>query len=138
MANRVQILDKIERNLEQIGLAPVRNSAEVLTVGNLIVRYENADIASPMGGVSDAASPFLGIGTANPGVIAISGLLDADAALADLFVDANDYRVLARCTSFANDVILRAGDTATATDSVGAGAELARLEGHPDLLGLGQ
>ena len=138
MGNRVQILDKVQRNLESIGLAPTRSSADVLTIGNLIVRYEDADIQSPMGGVSDAASPFLGIGIANPGVVTLSGLLDADAALADLFVDIDDYRVLSVCKGFANDIVLKAGNTASAAATNGTGAELGRLEGHPDLIGLGQ
>lgn len=138
MGNRVQILDKVQRNLEQIGLTPTRTGANVITIGNLIVRYEDADIQSPMGGVNDGSAPFLGIGIANPGVVTLSGLLDADATLASLFVDIDDYRVLSVCKGFANDIVLKAGNTATAADTNGTGAELGRLEGHADLLGLGQ
>ena len=74
MANDVQILDKIQRNLEQIGITATRSGSK-LTAGNVKIQYEAADILSPMGGIDDTINPYLGIGVANPGVIVVSGLL---------------------------------------------------------------
>ncbi len=133
MANDVQILDKIQRNLEQANITVARSGSK-LEAGNIKVQYESAVIESPMGGIDDSSSPFLGIGIANPGRIIVSGLLDADSAIADIIADETDLRVLRVCTGFANTVAVKAGRT---DDSILA-ADLAVLEGHVDLLGMGQ
>jgi len=133
MANDVQILDKIQRNLEQIGITVTRTNTKV-EAGNIKVQYEAADIQSPMGGVSDAASPFLGIGIANPGQIIVSGLLDADTTIAAIIVDDTDLRVLRVVSGHGNTIKVKAGRT---DDSILA-ADLAVLEGHVDMLGMGQ
>lgn len=127
MANSVQVLDKIKRNLDAVGVSATRNATSVTAAG-LTISYVDASIQSPMGGVSDASSPFLGIGIANPGSIKIKGAAGEN-TIAGIFVNAADLAVLACCTRFANDVVVEAGDTT---------AELARLAGHPDLKMMGQ
>lgn len=123
MANDVQILDKIQRNCEQVAIAVTRVSSEELTAAGLTVVYEAADILSPMGGVSDANTPFLGIGTANPGIIVIEK--------ANLNMSADELRMIRIAAGHANDISIR-------TDKADSATELARLEGHVDLLGMGQ
>lgn len=127
MANSVQVLDKIKRNLDAVGVSATRNATSVTAAG-LTISYVDASIQSPMGGVSDASSPFLGIGIANPGSIKIKGAAGEN-TIAGIFVNSSDLAVLACCARFANDVIVEAGDTTT---------ELARLAGHPDLKMMGQ
>ncbi len=127
MSNSVQVLDKIKRNLDAVGVAATRNSTSVTAAG-LTISYVDAAIESPLGGVNGNASPFLGIGIANPGSIKIKGAAGEN-TIAAIFVAAADLAVLACCTRFANDVTVEAGDTAT---------ELARLAGHPDLKMMGQ
>ena len=140
MANRDAILSKIKRNLEMRGITVDVDSVSATTgyrylqVNNITIHYESADIASPMGGVSDAASPFLGIGTANPGNVIIAGLLDADAAIADVLVDEEDLQVLRICSGFANDIKIKAGRT----DLSILAADLAVMPGSADFNGLGQ
>jgi hypothetical protein len=112
MANSVQILDKIQRNCQQRGITVSRPSAELLIAAGIEISYQVADIATPMGGVDPSVSPFLGIGIANPGKIA----LDKDpASLVEL-------RVLRIVCGHANTVVIPAGE----------------LEGHADLNGMGQ
>ena len=69
MANRVQILDKIERNCKQLGIVTSRSDANTLVAGGITITYTDAVIQAPMGGIDDKTSPFLGIGIANPGKI---------------------------------------------------------------------
>lgn len=123
MANDVQILDKIQRNCEQRGIAVSRSSAEELVAAGLTVVYEKADILSPMGGIDDSSSPFLGIGVANPGIIVVEK--------ANLNMSADELRMIRLASGHANDISIR-------TDKDDSSTELARLEGHADLLGLGQ
>lgn len=133
MANDVQILDKIQRNLEQAGIAVVRAGSK-LEAGNIKVQYQAADIQAPMGGIDDSINPFLGVGIANPGKIVVSGLLDADTTIASIFVDATDLRIMRVVSGHANNILVKAGRT---DDSILA-ASLAELEGHVDMLGMGQ
>jgi len=121
MANKVQILDKIERNCKQVGIATTRNSAESLTAAAFTITYVDAAIDSPQGGINDSASPFLGIGIANPGVIK----MDLGGALSTLAAD--DMRVVRIASGMANDISIANG-----------GTELVRLEGSSDLVGMGQ
>lgn len=127
MANPAQVLDKIKRNLDSVGVAATRTNSSVTAAG-LTITYVDADLQAPLGGVNGAASPFLGIGVANPGTIKIKGAAGEN-TIAGIFVAAADLAVLACCTRFANDVVVEAGDTT---------AELARLAGHPDLRMMGQ
>ena len=112
MANKVQILDKIERNCRQVGIAVTRDSAEQLTAAGMVITYTDAVIESPQGGIDDSTSPFLGIGIANPGKINI----DTDPTALD------EYRVLRIVSGMANTIVIPLGE----------------LEGHVDLLGMGQ
>lgn len=112
MANKVQILDKIERNCRQLDIAVTRDSAEQLTAAGMVITYTDAVIETPQGGIDDTTSPFLGIGIANPGKIAI----DTDPSAID------EYRVLRVVAGMANTIVLPAGE----------------LEGSADLLGMGQ
>ena len=66
-----------------------------------------------MGGIDDSASPFLGIGVANP------GKLELDSIPATL----DEFRVLRIMSGHANTINV---------------AGLGELEGHVDLLGMGQ
>lgn len=128
MANKKFVQDKIARNLEQYGLAVTRGSAGEVLAAGLTVSYIDAVIQSPMGGVSDAASPFLGAGVQNPGKLKIKGAAGQN-TLGAIFGTADDLTVLAVVTRFANDVVVEAGDTT---------AELAALRGHPDMLAVGE
>ena len=121
MANDVQILDKIQRNCEQVGITVSRTDAVTLVAAAFTITYTAADIEKPMGGIDSSVSPFLGIGVANPGVIS----MDLGAALSALTAD--DLRVLRIAGGMANDIVVSNGAT-----------ELARLEGTVDMLGMGQ
>lgn len=127
MSNPVQVLDKIKRNLDAVGVAATRNATSVTAAG-LTISYVDASIQSPMGGVNGDASPFLGIGIGNPGVLKIKAAA-GDNVIADVFDTAGKVTVLACCARFANDVVIEAGDTT---------AEITRLAGHPDLKMMGQ
>lgn len=121
MANDVQILDKIQRNCEQLGITVSRTDSGTLVAAAFTITYTAADIQAPMGGIDGSINPYLGIGVANPGVIDMD-LGDALSALT-----ADDLRVIRVVSGHANDIVINNG-----------GTELARLEGHADLLGMGQ
>ena len=133
MANDVQILDKIERNMKQRGFEAdvTRTSAGSLDVDGLTVSYaakEGHPTGNPMQGVDDSTSPFLGVGVAGAGSIKIKGAGGENtiAAILDNEVRATLY---AEAAGFANDLILEEGDSTT---------ELARIGGHAHLPGLGE
>jgi hypothetical protein len=111
MANRVQILDKIERNCKQLGIATSRPSASSLVAGGLTITYVSAVIASPMGGIDDQVSPFLGIGIAAPGKINLSA---NPASLTEL-------QVLRVCSGHANTIVIPAGELQGSSDMLGMG-----------------
>jgi len=123
MANSVQILDKIQRNCQQRGIAVSRTSAQILVAAGLPISYEAAIIAAPMGGIDPSVSPFLGIGVANPGSIVVQK--------ANLSMSADQLRVIRIASGHANDISIR-------TDAADVATELAKLEGHSDLNGMGQ
>lgn len=123
MANDVQILDKIQRNCEQLGLSVSRTDADTLVAeSDMTITYSEAVIEKPMGGIDDQTSPFLGIGVANPGKIAI------DLGGADLDTRAK-IQVLHVCSGMANNIVLSNAST---------GAVEGEIQGHADLLGMGQ
>lgn len=140
MANSGAILDKIRRNLEFQGITVTADgvsattSRRYLQAGNVTIHYQDADLASPMGGVPDTSSPYLGIGIANPGSLVLAGLVDADTTVADIFVSENDYRILRVCTGFANDIAVKAGRT----DLSILDDDLMTLPGDPDRIGMGE
>jgi hypothetical protein len=128
MGNSQQILDKVSRNLDQLGISNSRAANGVNVIADsLVISYEDADIQAPVGGVSPDVSPYLGLGIGNPGQIKIKG--DAgENTLADIWTSEARMRILRVCSGHANDIIVEAGDTT---------AELARMPGHQDLLGMG-
>lgn len=131
MANRDQILDKLVRNLGQRGVTAVRSGATALvtkTGGDVLtVSYVDKAIQSPMGGVSPAASPYLGIGVAAPGSLKVKGAA-AETSIAAIFDTSEALALLAELAGFANDVVVERGDNTT---------ELARIRGTADNLGMG-
>lgn len=132
MANSVQILAKIARNAAQLGLTVNSQSATAVVIENgsndLTVSYVNASIQSPMGGVDPSVSPFLGIGTGNPGKIKIKSATNANGDMTDILNTATAAKVLAICAAFANDIVLENSDASAS----------AEIRGHSDVVGLGQ
>jgi hypothetical protein len=132
MANKKQILAKIARNAKQIGLTVNSESQTAVVIENgsndLTVSYVDASIQSPMGGVSDASSPFLGIGIANPGKIKIKSAISTNDNMTDILDSVVAAKVLALCAGKANNIILENSDAAFS----------AEIPGHPDLLGMGE
>lgn len=131
MANKEQILDKIVRNMGQRGMTAARAGAtvEVTKTGGdkLVVSYVDKSVQSPMGGVSASASPFLGIGVAAPGSLKIKGA-SGETTIALICDTAEALALLAECSGFGNDIVIESGSTT---------AELARIRGQADLLGMG-
>ncbi len=125
-----QILDKLARNLQQMGIAATRGATSVVISGSSIasISLVDASVASPMGGVDGSASPFLGIGVAAPCKIKIKGAGGKNTIAAILDSEAT-AKILAACARPANNIIVEAGDTT---------AQLAEIPGHADLLGMGQ
>ena len=120
MANREQVLDKISRNLKQIGIANVRSSSDISVLG-MSISYQDAEIQKPMGGIDDQVSPFLGIGIANPGKIKIDmGSSDFDSV--------DKLRVLRMAAGHANNIVIENSATSAADGE---------LEGSADMLGMG-
>ena len=124
MGQNKAILEKIKRNLDILGISYADLGASIEVDGDWTIEYEDADIQMPMGGVDDGASPFLGIGIGNPGLIKITDSANALAAMID---SADKQRCFAMLCAFANDKLL-----------VDSGANERLIEGHVDLLGLGQ
>ena len=114
MANKKAVLDKIARNLDMLAIPNSRGSANEVIVDNasndLTISYIDASIQSPMGGVSDAASPFLGIGIANPGKLKIKSSSTAADTIADVIDSIMAARVLAVCAGMANNIVLENSD----------------------------
>ena len=137
MANSVQILDKIARAAELEGLTVNSHTADQVIVDDggddILIKYQAASIQEPMGGVSDASSPYLGIGVANPGYIVFSKNAAGNDAIADVFDTAVAVKMFSICCGFANDVSVQDGN-----EGIGTSAELVRVKGMNDLVGLGQ
>jgi hypothetical protein len=130
MANKKQVLDKIARNLDQLGIANSRGSANEVVIDNgsndLTISYVDASIQSPMGGVDSNASPFLGMGIAAPGVIKLKFQATSIAACLDT---AKVIQALAVCAGHANDLLIE--------DSAGSPNQV-RIRGQVDLLMMGE
>lgn len=112
MAQAKAILNKIERNLKQLGMSVSRDASNNVVAAGITISYVDASIQAPMGGISGDASPFLGIGIANPGKLS----LDTDPTTLAQF------KVLRVCCAFANNIAIPSGE----------------LPGSVDLLNLGQ
>lgn len=137
MAMSRQILAKLARNMKQIGLSVTSTSESKVVVDtgalSIGIEYVDAVIQKPMGGVDPSASPFLGIGIANPGKLMMYIDVAGDKTLAEIFVEADVLRVLSMMKGFSNNILVMDGN-----EGFGVAAVLAELEGHADLLGLGQ
>jgi len=132
MANKDAILDKVVRNMLQRGYPNTVRSGDTVLVTKtggdvLTVSYTDKNVQSPMGGVSAATSPFLGIGIAAPGSLKIKGAA-AETTIAGIFDTVEALALLNELAGFANDIVVERGDNTT---------ELARLRGHETVLGLG-
>jgi hypothetical protein len=125
-----QILDKLARNLQQMGVSATRGatSVDVASANVGSISLVDASVQSPMGGVDGSVSPFLGIGIAAPCKIKIKGAAGKN-TLAAILASETDAKILAACSRPANNILVEAGDSAT---------QLAEIPGHPDLLGMGQ
>lgn len=102
--NKVQILDKLQRNLLQRGLSPVRGATSI-TIAGFVISCVDASIQAPMGGVDGTVSPFLGIGVASPGTIKI--VPDGTkATIPQIFLDEASLIVLRELCGFANNIVI--------------------------------
>lgn len=138
MANSVQILAKIAHVAEAAGLTVVSLTADSLTIDggatdDVLIKYQEADLSSPMGGVSDAASPFLGIGVANPGYLVFSKATTGNDTLASVLDSAESVQAFSICSGFANDISIQDGN-----EGIGTSAELALISGDPERGTMGQ
>lgn len=138
MANKKQIMDKIARNLDMMKISYTRDVASILVENgsnDLTISYVDADIQKPMGGVDGAVSPFLGMGVANPGILKLQGASANSASaltVGDLLNTDIAARVFHVMSGFVNNINL-------AKTNTGAGASLdVTVEGHPDLIAVGQ
>ena len=137
MANAIQILDKIERNLKQRGLAGVTRSGVSVVVDNgtndLTITYVGKDLQKPMGGVGEridealVTSPFLGVGVAAPGSIKVKSTADSAGTIADVVDGAKALQVILECFGFANDLVVENGDAGFSET----------IAGHEHLVGMG-
>lgn len=127
-----QLMAKIARNAQQLGLTVNSNSGQAVVIDNgsndLTVSYVAASIDAPMGGVDSSASPFLGIGTTNPGKLKLKSSSTAADTIADVLDSVVAAKVLHMLGGFSNNVLLENSD-ATFT---------AELRGDVDNLGMGQ
>jgi hypothetical protein len=132
MANSTQILAKLARNAEQVGLTVNSQSQTAVVIENgandLTISYVSASIASPQGGVDPSVSPFLGIGIANPGKLKLKSAIATSGNMTDILDTAVAAKVLALMAAMANNIIL---ENSSASFS-------AEIRGHSDLIGMGQ
>lgn len=137
MANSVQILAKIAHVAEAAGLTVNSLTADSLVIDDggddILIKYQDADISSPMGGVDGDSSPFLGIGISNPGTIVFSKNAAGDDTLASVLDTAGAAQALAICAGMANDISIQDGN-----EGVGTSAELVRISGDPERGSMGQ
>lgn len=111
MANQVQILDKIQRNCDMLGIATSRPSATSLVAGGITISYVAASIQAPMGGIDGTVSPFLGIGVANPGKIS----LDTNPST---LIHLQVFHIV---SGHANNIVLPLGEIQGSSDLLGMG-----------------
>lgn len=129
MANSVQILDKIARDMDMLAIAYTRASDGSITINNgandLTFSYVSASIQAPMGGIDPATSPFLGIGVGAPGQIKVKFQAATVAACLDTSLAIRSFCV---ALGRGNDVILE--------DSAGTPNQVL-IRGHVDMIGVG-
>lgn len=131
MANSVSILNKVARNAQTLGLTVNSQTASAVVIENgsndLTISYQAASIQAPMGGVDPTVSPYLGIGTANPGQLVLTGAGTSN-TVGSVIDSAVAAQVLQLLSGFANDIII--------ADSTHP--QIAYLRGTSDWLGMGQ
>jgi hypothetical protein len=137
MANSVQILQKLARNLQIMGFTIVSQSQTEVVVlngsNNLQIQYINASFSpAVVGGVDPSVSPYLGIGVGNPGQLALQSVNGT--TIPTIIDGAIAAQVLASMASFANDIVI--ADNSNANPALAV--QLARLRGDSDLLNMGQ
>ena len=133
MAQSAQILKKLARNAKNLGLTVNSESASAVVIENgsndLTISYVAASFSpAMMGGVDDSSSPFLGIGTGNPGKVKIKSAINTAGDMTDILDSAVAAKVLAMCAALANDLVLENSDASAS----------AEIRGNSDLLGMGQ
>jgi len=132
MPNVSALMNKIARNAAQLGLTVNSNSGTAVVIENgsndLTISYVDASILAPMGGVDGSASPFLGIGTANPGKLKLKSAISTDDSVADVLDSTVAAKVLHMLGGFSNNVLLENSDASYS----------AELRGDVDNLGMGQ
>lgn len=132
MANSKQILAKIARDAAMLGLTVNSQSQTAVVIENgsndITVSYVDASIMAPMGGVDPTNSPYLGIGTANPGKIKVKSASNANGDMTDILDSLVAAKVLALCAGFANNIVLENSDASFSGE----------IRGHADLIGMGQ
>lgn len=131
MANPVQILAKLARNAQELGLIVNSQSQTVVVIENgsndLSISYQVASIQAPMGGVDGNVSPFLGIGIANPGKLVLTGA-NAAGTVGGVIDSQVAAQVLQLMSGMANNIIIADVEHAA----------IAELQGTADWLGMGQ
>lgn len=125
--NKKPIIAKIKRNLDMLSIASTTD-LNTVTVDGVVISCVDASIAAPMGGIDGSVSPFLGMGVANPGQILLKGAAGEN-TIAAIMTSELRLKVLSLAMGFGNDVVVQAGDTT---------AELARIPGAVDVMGVGQ
>lgn len=111
MANKVQILDKIQRNCQTLGITVSRTDANTLVAAGITITYTSAVIQAPMGGIDPTVSPYLGIGVANPGKLNLSA---NPTTLAHM-------QVFQICSGFANNIVMPLGEVMGSADAINLG-----------------
>lgn len=132
MANRSPILDKLVRNMLQRGYPNTVRSGDTVLVTKtgghvLTVSYVSKQLQAPMGGVDPTVSPYLGIGVAAPGSLKVKGS-SGENTIGAIVSAVEALALMQELAGFANDIVVEAGDTT---------AQLARIAGSADLLGMG-
>lgn len=127
-----QIMAKIARNCTQLGLTVNSNSGQAVVVENgsndLTISYVQPDILAPMGGIDPSVSPFLGVGTVNPGALKVKSAIHTAGTVADVVDSDVAATVLKMLGGFANDVVLENSDASYSKS----------FRGDTDNLGMGQ
>jgi hypothetical protein len=127
-----QIMAKIARNCAQLGLTVNSNSGQAVVIENgsndLTISYVAAAIDLPMGGVSPASSPFLGVGIVNPGQLKMKSSSTAADTIADVMDSLVAAKVLCVLVGIGNDIVLENSDATF----------VANIRNNPDNLGMGQ
>lgn len=127
-----QIMAKIARNCEQLGLTVNSNSGSAVVIENgsndLTVSYVAASIDLPMGGVSPASSPFLGVGIVAPGTLKLKSSSTAADAITDVLDSVVAAKVFKVLVGMGNDILLENSDATFSST----------IRGHAELTGMGQ